>query len=126
MPLLVIATILLLTSCGGQGAGEIIVIGDETFISDKQGERWNISHAVQKYRMDPSKFFYGIGRNAIPSEDSPTVLKEDQLGYPASNSRTGVFGVTVGNAPRAYNVGAMSRHEIFNDEIDGEPYIVAY
>ena len=89
-------------------------------MKDGTGRLWEVTHARDVYDMNPDYFNYGLGIGAIPSVDAPTVLDEGAPGYPDSDSRTLVFGVNHNGEQRGYSVGALSRHEVFNDIYPGE------
>jgi hypothetical protein len=89
-------------------------------IRDRTGAVWDVTHARDVYDMNPKYFNYGLGIGAIPSVDDPTVLEEGDSDYPDPDSRTPVFGVDNNGEQRAYSVGALTRHEVFNDIYPGE------
>ena len=89
-------------------------------IRDRTGRLWDVTHARDVYDMNPDYFNYGLGISAIPSVDEPIVLEEGDPGYPDAGSRIQVFGVNHNGEKRAYNVSALTRHEIFNDIYPGE------
>jgi len=89
-------------------------------IRDRAGRNWDVTHARDVYDMDPDNFNFGLGIGGIPSVDIPEILAEGDFGYPGSNSKTEVFGVNHNGEQRAYSVGALTRHEVFNDVFPGE------
>ncbi|MFC1956190.1 DUF3179 domain-containing (seleno)protein [Chloroflexota bacterium] len=91
-----------------------------TVIGDRTGRLWDVTHASDVYAMNPDYFNYGLGIGIISSVDNPTVLEEGDSGYPSSDSRIQVFGVNHNGEQRAYNVGALFRHEVINDVYPGE------
>ena len=93
---------------------------DEIVIVDRDGRKWDITHAVKTYDMNPKHFNFGIGIGTIPSVDNPTIIDKDNPSYPESSSRLRVFGVNHNGEQRAYGVMEMSRHEIFNEEYPGK------
>ena len=114
--LVVCIVILLQAGCAlpREGGMENLVITDRT------GREWDITHARDVYGMEPHYFNYGLGLGAIRSVDVPTVLKEGDSGYPDPGSNIQVFGVNHNGEQRAYSVGALNRHEVFNDVYPGE------
>jgi hypothetical protein len=94
--------------------------GVTAIIKDHTGRLWDVTHARDVYDMNPDYFNYGLGIDAIPSVDAPTVLEEGAPGYPDSDSRIQVFGVNHNGEQRAYSVSALTRHEVFNDIYPGE------
>ncbi|MFC1902920.1 DUF3179 domain-containing (seleno)protein [Chloroflexota bacterium] len=89
-------------------------------IIDRTGREWEVTHARDFYGMNPDYFNYGLGVGAIPSVDRPTVLEEGEPGYPSANSHTPVFGVDHNGEQRAYNISALTQHEVFNDIYQGD------
>jgi len=89
-------------------------------IRDRTGRLWDVTHARDVYGMNPDYFNYGLGIGAISSVDAPIVFEEGDSGYPSSDSHIMVFGVNHNDEQRAYNVGALSRREVFNDIYPGE------
>jgi len=105
------------------------VDGDRTIIVDRTGREWDITHAVEHYGMDPDHFNFGIGVGSIPSVDNPRVIGPGESGYPDKDSPLGVFGVNLSGIIRAYGIGELTSHEVFNDEYEegGYRYVsVAY
>ncbi len=92
----------------------------KVFITDRTGRKWDITHAKNTYNMRPEYFNFGIGVGAIPSVDDPKIVDKGSAGYPKSTSRVPVFGVNHNGEQRAYGVGDMARHEIFNEKYPGE------
>ena len=71
-------------------------------IMDRTGKKWDITHAVKKYEMNPEYFHFGIGAGAIPSVDHPVIIEKEHAGYPTSDSNLPVFGVQHNDEQRAY------------------------
>jgi hypothetical protein len=92
----------------------------KVFITDRTGRKWDITHAVEQYDMEPQFFNFGIGVGAIPSVDFPVVVEKDSQEYPDSDDNISVFGVNHNGEQRAYSVRQMARHEVFNEEYPGE------
>ena len=105
-----------LTSLNGTTSGE-----NEAIIIDREGTRWDVTHARDVYDMNPDYFNYSLGFGAISSVDNPELLVEGDIRYPTDDSRVPVFGVNLNGEQRAYNIGALTRHEVFNDIYPGEP-----
>jgi hypothetical protein len=90
-----------------------------TTITDRTGREWDITHAVEKYGMNPEFFNFGIGVGSIPSVDNPVELTDNDLAYPGDNDEREVFGVVIDDTPRAYSVNTLVRHEVFNETFEG-------
>jgi len=78
--------------------------------------------------IDPQRFQFGIGKDTIPSIDEPVFCEFDDPRLEAAgvDLDTPVLGVAFGGEARAYPVDAMSRHEVVNDELGGQPYAVLW
>ena len=66
-----------------------------------------------------------LGKDAIPAILEPefvSVSEADQWMSPEE----GVLGVSIGGEDRAYPVSMLSRHEIVNDVVGGEPIAVTW
>ena len=66
-----------------------------------------------------------LGKDAIPAILEPefvSVSEADQWMSPEE----GVLGVSIGSEDRAYPVSMLSRHEIVNDVVGGEPVAVTW
>ena len=66
-----------------------------------------------------------LGKDAIPAILQPefvSVSEADQWMSPEE----GVLGVSIGGEDRAYPVSMLSRHEIVNDVLGGEPVAVTW
>ena len=66
-----------------------------------------------------------LGKDAIPAILEPefvSMSEADQWMSPGE----GVLGVSIGGEDRAYPVSMLSRHEIVNDVVGGEPVAVTW
>jgi hypothetical protein len=93
---------------------------DKAIITDRTGRQWDVTHARDQYAMNPDFFNFGLGVGAIPSVDFPTILERGDPSYSALAGNLGVFGVSRNGEQRAYSIGALTRHEVFNDIYPGE------
>lgn len=91
-------------------------------IVDAKGREWDVTHAQREYGMEPKYFNFGIGVGAIPSVDDPRVLEVGDPGYPADDDTMRVFEVNHNGEQRAYPVGELTRHEVFNDVCPGSSH----
>ncbi len=78
--------------------------------------------------IDPRKMDHGIGRDTISSIDSPAFVAHDdeQLAEAGIDRETWVIGVELNGVAKAYILDVMNRHEIVNDQFDGEPFAVLW
>jgi hypothetical protein len=95
--------------------------GKETHITDRTGERWDISQAAG-LGFQADRFQYGIGRHAFtPLDDSD--LSDDTSSVSPSER---VIGVANKEAAHAYSVTKLRRHEIANTHLGNSPIAVGY
>jgi len=96
------------------------------FIVDNTGKEWDVTHAANVYGMQPERFQYGLGPNAIQPIQNPKFLNPGDPGYPADNNDMLVIGSVLNGVNRAYPINVLSSHEIV-DDIFGDAYVaVAY
>ena len=99
----------------------VINDGDQTFIVDRHGERWDVTQARSLGFM-PERFQHGIGRNAFsPLDDSD--LKNQS---PKASKSLRVIGISDGKEANAYSVPRLYRHEVANSSIGDKPIAAAY
>lgn len=103
--------------------GHAIVLrdGDQVFIVDRTGEKWDITQAVS-LGFDPGGFQFGIGRDAIRPLDESNL--DDNS--PRLDSQARVIGVNNGPDAHAYAVRKLTRHEIANTHLGEVPIAAAY
>ena len=100
--------------------------GQNVYLIDRQGQRWDITHAVEKYGFRAENFQYGLGKNAIPSIDYPDMYLPGEPGYPLPDDRATVVAARIRSEARAYPLFIMKFHEIVNESFAGELVAVAY
>ncbi len=89
--------------------------------------------------MDPGNLQYGLGMDAIPSIDEPVFVSPDHpdlMAVPPSpyrpcerprhNDEIMVLGHVENGQARAYPLALLDRHEIVNDQANGEPFAVSW
>lgn len=78
-----------------------------------------------KYTVHPDKLVQGCpGMDCIPSIDDPGYVPADEADWLDEDAR--VIGLEIDGETRAYPLSILSRHEIVNDQIEGEPVAVTY
>ena len=98
--------------------------GDEKskiYISDRRGERWDITQAVS-IGFKPEKFQFGLGRDAFEPLDD-TFLKNDTSKTP---SDLRIIGIAGESDAQAYSIPKLTGHEIANTTLGTEPIAAAY
>ncbi len=114
--LLSVMFVLAATSLAG-----VIKKDGKIYISDRRGERWEITQAVS-IGFDPAGFEFGLGRNAFsPLDDNGLQDATDSI-----SGRLRILGVPGETESKAFAVGKLRGHEIANSSIDGQPIAAAY
>ena len=68
----------------------------------------------------------GVGRDGIPSIDSPHVVGPDRWTQMAYQDDWLVIGVDINGAQRAYPLRILVWHEVVNDTLEGMPLLVTF
>lgn len=95
-------------------------------ITDRRGERWDISHAVENYGLSRYGFEFGIGRNAIPPLNEPDMSEKGDAGHPSPSAAHEVIGFSTEGETRSYPIRPLNRHEVVNESIGNTQAAVAY
>jgi len=66
-----------------------------------------------------------LGRDGIPSIDSPSFVSVEQANRDYRDNEL-VMGVEINGDARAYSIPMLSRHEIVNDVVGGQPIAVTW
>ncbi len=138
---IIIAKIVILTSCiqdpsspdANLGPERIIQEDERIFIADRTGKKWDVTHALKRYGMEPSKFQFGLGPNAIRPILTPRMLSPGDTDYPDDEADFLVLGTTLndGTRPlsdgtRSYAIIDLTRHEIVDEKFGDLHVAVAY
>jgi len=99
---------------------------EKNYLEDRTGKRWDITHAVQEYGMDPENFRYGLGPDAIRPINNPDFLVAGQQGFPVASGTFSVIGVNFHGEPRAYPIGVLRNHEVINDRVGSTHFSAVY
>jgi hypothetical protein len=96
------------------------------FIVDATGKKWDVTHAKEKYGMEPSGFQLGGGQHTIRPLIDPPMLQPGARNYPADEDEILIIGAKVGSDARAYPIYKLQFFEVAN-EVYGEAHVaVAY
>jgi len=98
----------------------------ETFIIDRTGKGWEVSHARDRYGLKPEEFQFGLGPNAILPIKQPIHLSPGESGYPSDNSTFLIMATVLNDEARAYGIDKMSFHEAATEEFGDIHVTVAY
>ena len=109
-------------SSAGVGKSE----GKRIFITDRFGDRFDITYAVEKYGMSRYGFEYGIGKNTIRPINQPSMIGREDDGFPWTGDNSPVIGTVIEGDVRSYPIRPLASHEIVNEIIGGTPAAVAY
>ncbi|MEO0899852.1 MAG: DUF3179 domain-containing (seleno)protein [Bacteroidota bacterium] len=101
-------------------------------IFEKNGRRWLFGGDVETMHFDisnsmleDSQYHYGIGREAFPALLKPAFTSVENADVIWEDSSR--FLVALGKGEiKAYGVKDLIRHEVVNDQLDGEPIMAAY
>jgi hypothetical protein len=102
-------------------------ITSRVFITDKKGKKWDITHAIEVYGMEPEGWHQGIGQYAIRPINDPQILYSGMVGYPADSESFEVVGAYLPNGEaRAYPLPMIYYNEVVNDEAGDVPFAAVY
>lgn len=114
----------------GDEAPEVVTEkqGDEEkiFIIDRDGKKWDVTHAVKKYGFVASKFQFGLGKDAIPPIRDPQFHLPGEPGYPGASQTFLVIGTRLNDDARAYPLFVLKSHEIVVEQFGDIHVSVAY
>jgi hypothetical protein len=117
----------LAVGCAKDPAGpEIVLAEGRLLIEDLSGKRWDVTHARNRYGLDPDLFRHGLGPGAIPPILRADMLLPGEPGYPEAGSKRLVIGVRVEASVRSYPLEIMGWHEIANDRFGNLPIAIGY
>jgi len=99
---------------------------EHVYLTDSNGGRWDISHAVSNYGFELKGFSPSKGPYARPPIINPEMVSPDEPGYPPDGATARVIATYVGGEARAYPVDGIVRNEVVDDRVAGTPVTVAY
>ena len=99
---------------------------DTIFIIDRDGKRWDVTHAQKRYGLYADQFQYGIGAFSIRPINDPQIISASDSGYPTDDETFIVLGVNLDGEKRAYALADLRCHEIANEFIADANVAVAY
>ncbi len=98
----------------------------EIIIYDITGKAWDVTHAAQKYGMDPSRYEYGAGPFAITPIMNAKMLSPGDSTYPRDTEDFLVIGTSLNGFTRAYPTQLLGQHEIANEQFGDAHVAVAF
>ena len=89
------------------------------------GEKENQHFDISDYLLKDEQFHYGIGREKFPALLKPEFISVTEANTVWADSTRFLLAQS-GNEIKAYSVKDLTRHEIVNDVLDGQPIMAAY
>ncbi len=130
--IVLLAAVVTLAACdlqqGSENSTEVQRVGDEIFIIDRTGKKWNVTHAVNAYGFKAEEFQFGLGPFAIKpliAGELGKIYGKGDKHYPEDDSEIPVMGVVIAGEARAYPLSMMERQEVANETFGTLPVHVA-
>ena len=89
------------------------------------GEDSNQHFDISGYALKDEQLHYGIGREAFPALLKPEFITVEEANKVWADS-TRFLVAYAGDEVKAYSVPDLIRHEVVNDELNGQPIMAAY
>lgn len=89
------------------------------------GENQNQHFDITNYLLKDEQFHYGIGREKFPALLKPKFISVEEANKVWADSTRFLLAKS-GNDVKAYSVKDLTRHEIVNDVLNGQPIMAAY
>jgi hypothetical protein len=123
-----LVSLITILHCSGEGpkTAEVLEEDGKIYIVDDTGKKWDVTHAKEKYGMNPEKFQFGIGLFAIKPFIEPQMLTENDAGYPAPQDDFAIVGFTFEGESRAYPLDIMQAREVSNEIFGGAHLAITY
>ncbi|MCX2718119.1 DUF3179 domain-containing (seleno)protein [Lentiprolixibacter aurantiacus] len=80
---------------------------------------------ISGYSLKDEQFHYGIGREAFPALLQPEFITVEEANEVWADS-TRFLVAYAGDEVKAYSVPDLIRHEVVNDELNGQPIMAVY
>ena len=80
-----------------------------------------------RYGLQPARYQFGLGPNAIPPLNNVEMIGPGEFGYPTSNANFMVLGVELNGIARAYPTWtALAHNEVANEVFAGSHVAAAF
>lgn len=89
------------------------------------GKNKNQHFDITDYSLKDEQFHYGIGREEFPALLKPEFISVNKADSLWADSTRFLLAYS-GNEVKAYSIDDLTRHEIVNDVLDGQPIMAAY
>jgi hypothetical protein len=100
--------------------------GKPVYLTDENGGKWDISHAIRYYGFDLRGFSESLGPFVRPPIIDPEMISPNESGYPPEGATARVIATYIGDEGRAYPIAGIARNEVVVDRVAGTPITVAY
>jgi len=100
----------------------VVTEAGKTFIVDRTGKKWDVTHAVQAYGFVAGEFQFGLGPNAIKPILDPEMISPGESGYPSSDGTFLIIGTTIDEDSRSYRISDLNGREVA-DEAFGDVHV---
>jgi len=97
-----------------------------TLIVDRTGKSWDITFGVTRFGMEPRRFHFGLGPNAIPPILNPIMLSPGDPEYPDDSERIRILGVKLNGSARAYPLDGLVVREVADEKFGAQHVAVSY
>jgi len=89
------------------------------------GENENQHFDITDYSLKNEQFHYGMGRELFPALLKPEFISVAEADSAWADSTRFLLAYS-GNEVKAYSIDDLTRHEVVNDVLDGQPIMAAY
>jgi len=103
--------------------GKFFTVGEKQMLYG--GEDSTQHFDITNYTLKDEQFHYGIGREVFPALLKPEFISVREAGSIWADS-TRFIVAYAGNEIKAYSVKDLTRHEVVNDILNGEPIMAVY
>ncbi len=103
--------------------GKFMNAGDRKLLYGGEDSTWHFD--ITNSMLIDSQYHYGIGREKFDALIDPEFISEEQAdSIYEDDARFLLF--TLGDEARAYGIDLLTKHEVVNDVVNGEPVAAAY
>lgn len=99
---------------------------DKIYIVDRTNKKWDITHAVNRYKFNPQAFQYGVGPRTISPIIAPEYFCPGDPGRPGPSQDNLVIGTSFHGEQHAYPINILKSFEIVDETFDSTHVAVAY
>ena len=122
--LIMLAVSLFVTGCSEVTSNQLP--GNEIYVTDTQGRKYDVTYAIAHLGFELSKFSSSSGPEARPAIMEPEFALPGDRDYPGQFATSRIIGVALGGDARAYPLDGIFRFEVVDDAFGDTPIAVAY